>query len=371
METRANYALIGLFTLAVLTGAFLFVYWFAGREAGAYRAAYRIVFSGSVSGLSRGSLVLFNGIRVGEVTAIELLPEDPRRVVARVDVDSATPINVDTKARLEYQGLTGVASIAMTGGDPGAAPLVAAPGQPLPTIFADRSDFQDLLETVRRLAGRADDILTKVDRVAGDIEGPIGRTARNAETFTKALADNAPKVDRLLGNAGDLAEKLEGLSTSLDSVVKAVEPQRVSRIVENADRFMNALGASSGEVETTMKEIASISQKLNKAADKVEGVLTAAEGFLSSPDGKGAFQEIAEAARSIRTLADNLDKRTGEITAGITRFTGPGLRDYEALASDGRKTLGEINRALRSLERNPQQLIFGSKPSLPEYGGRR
>ena len=131
-----------------------------------------------------------------------------------------------------------------------------------------------------------------------------------------------------------------------------------------------ALGDSSGDIESTLKDIASISKKLDVAADRVDGVLKAAEGFLSSPEGKGAFEEVAEAARSIRVLADNLDKRTAEITAGINRFTGPGLRDYEALANEGRRTLNEINRVLRSVERNPQQFIFGSKPGLPAYSGR-
>ena len=77
METRANYALIGLFTLAVIAAAFGFVYWFSGGDRGQARQSVRIVFSGSVSGLSKGSVVLFNGIRVGEVTDISLLPEDP------------------------------------------------------------------------------------------------------------------------------------------------------------------------------------------------------------------------------------------------------------------------------------------------------
>jgi phospholipid/cholesterol/gamma-HCH transport system substrate-binding protein len=75
-------------------------------------------------------------------------------------------------------------------------------------------------------------------------------------------------------------------------------------------------------------------------------------------------------ARSIRRLADNLDKRTQEITAGINRVTGPAVRQYEALAEDGRKTLNDIGRTLRSLEKNPQQLLFGSKPTIPEYSGR-
>ena len=38
METRANYVLIGLFTLAVIVGAFGFVYWFH-HVGGVARAA--------------------------------------------------------------------------------------------------------------------------------------------------------------------------------------------------------------------------------------------------------------------------------------------------------------------------------------------
>jgi len=442
METRANYALIGLFTLAVIAAAFGFVYWFSGADSGQRRQAVRVVFSGSVSGLSKGSVVLFNGIRVGEVTEISLLPEDPRRVVAVVEVDRATPIRTDTRARLEYQGLTGVAQIALTGGEPGAPPLAPGPGQPLPTIFADRSDFQDLIETARNIARRADDVLERVSRVISDNEGSINRTVQNVERFSQSLGDNAAGIDRFLEQVGQaaervgpLAEKLETLATHLDEVVRAVNRERVTRIVENvdsftqalgenkqtindtlrevsslakrlnetapkldttltdignvakavdptklgrtidnADKFAQSLGRSSADVEKTISEARSIAEKLNRSADRIDGVLKAAENFLGSAageEGKSTFGEIREAARSIRELAENLDTRTAEISAGINRFTGSGLREYEALAVEGRRTLNDISRAVRSLERNPQQLIFGGRPSVPEYNGRR
>src|SRR3712207_739191 len=136
METRANYALIGVFTLAVIAAAFGFVFWFSGGGSQNARVPVRIVFSGSVSGLTKGSVVLFNGIRVGEATEVSLLPDDPRRVVATIEVDRVTPVRADTRARLEYQGLTGVAQIALVGGEPAAPGLEAGPGQTLPTIFA-------------------------------------------------------------------------------------------------------------------------------------------------------------------------------------------------------------------------------------------
>ncbi|HEV2560095.1 MAG TPA: MlaD family protein [Microvirga sp.] len=442
METRANYALIGLFTLLVVASAFGFVYWFSGGDRGQAKQAVRIVFSGSVSGLSKGSSVLFNGIRVGEVTEIALLPEDPRRVVSVVEVDRVTPVRSDTRARLEYQGLTGVAQIAFIGGEPSSPVLAAGPGQPLPTIFADRSDFQDLVESARNIARRADDVLGRVEKVIADNEGSVNRTFQNVERFSQALGDNAGGIDRFLEQVGQaaekigpLAEKLETLATDIDEVVRAVDRDKVARIVgnvesftqalgdnrqvlsdtlrdagslvkqlnqtapkldtaisevanvakafdpaklgrtvDNVDRFAEALGRTGGDVEKTVTEARQLTEKLNRSADRVDGVLKAAENFLgtaSGEAGKGTFDEIREAARSIRALADNLDKRTAEITAGVNKFTGSGLREYEALASEGRKAVNDISRAVKSLERNPQQLIFGGQQSIPQYNGRR
>lgn len=443
METRANYALIGLFTLAVIAAAFGFVFWFSGGDRGQGRQAVRVVFSGSVSGLSRGSAVLFNGLRVGEVADISLLPEDPRRVVAVVQVDNGTPVRTDTRARLESLGLTGVAQIALVGGEPGAPPLTAGPGQPLPTIFADRSDFQDLLDTARALARRADEVLERVGRVVSDNEGSINRTVQNVERFSEALGDNAAGIDRFLEQVGQaaekigpLAEKLDTLATHVDEVVqsvdrtkvarivdnvesftqalgenrevvsqalkdaaslvkrlddaapklnaalddinrltKSVDSEKVDRTVDNVDKFAQSLGRSSDDVEKAISDARSIAEKLNKSADRVDNVLRAAENFLGSAsdqEGQSTFEEIRAAARSIRELAENLDERTAAISVGLTRFSNSGLKEFEALAADGRRTLNDIGRAFRSLERNPQQLIFGGRSSsVPEYNGRR
>jgi phospholipid/cholesterol/gamma-HCH transport system substrate-binding protein len=151
METRANYALIGVFTLAVVAAAFGFVLWFSGAEKPGGRKTYKIIFTGSISGLSEGGWVLFNGVRVGAVTKIDLLPQDPSRVDALIDVDAKVPVRADTKARLEYTGFTGVASVALTGGALDAPPLPSSPQQP-GVIVADSSEFQDLIATARRVA---------------------------------------------------------------------------------------------------------------------------------------------------------------------------------------------------------------------------
>jgi phospholipid/cholesterol/gamma-HCH transport system substrate-binding protein len=72
METKANTALIGAFTLVVLALGFVFVYWLArGSEQGS-NVPLTVVFEDPVTGLAVGSLVVFNGINIGTVKNLTL-----------------------------------------------------------------------------------------------------------------------------------------------------------------------------------------------------------------------------------------------------------------------------------------------------------
>jgi phospholipid/cholesterol/gamma-HCH transport system substrate-binding protein len=437
METRANYVLIGAFTLAVIVGAFLFVLWFSGASKTAEQKAYRIVFTGSVSGLGRGSSVLFNGLSVGAVRSIDFLPDDPSKVAAMIEVAGRTPIKTDTKARLEQQGLTGVAAIALTGGAETAPALTPGPDGAPPTIEADRSDFQNLLENVQRLSAKADGVLEKADKLLGDNGPAISDALKNVDAFSKALAGNSAGVGAALSSVADLgqklgplAERLQALSDDVDKLVKAVPPGKVGEVVDNlatfsgdlsrpdgplnkllsdsgdlarklngtADVLNGALGdvraiaaavdskkisgivddlagfthtvaSNRGNVDRALKDVSELAAKLDNSADKLDGLMTSAQSFLGSPETKGALSDVGDAAKSVRRLADDLNQRTKDLSVGLTRFTGSGLREYESLAVDARKTLGDLDQAIRGFERNPNQLIFGAKPALPDYRG--
>src|SRR6185312_15128689 len=136
METKANYSIIGLFTLAVIVAVFGFVYWFQSIGGTGERAYYRVAFDGSVSGLRTGGSVLFNGIKVGEVTDLKLNPSDPRQVVATIATDEKIPVRADTRVGLDFQGLTGIASVSLKGGSLD-APLVTGKGGEPPLLIAD------------------------------------------------------------------------------------------------------------------------------------------------------------------------------------------------------------------------------------------
>lgn len=190
METRARYLAIGVFTLAVIAAGFAFVYWLYSGGGFRERAIYQIRFDSQVSGLLVGSSVLFNGIRIGEVTELELTPDDPKQVLATVAVDPAAPVRADTAVGMDFQGLTGAPVILLTGGS-ASAPAVTPKDGEIPTLVADPKSGQSMTQAARATLQRFDTILA-------DNADPLHAIVENLKTFSDALARNSEKVDTVI-----------------------------------------------------------------------------------------------------------------------------------------------------------------------------
>src|SRR6201993_1933310 len=270
METRANFVLIGSFTLGGVAAAFGFVLWFQSLHTTKARSPLRIVFEGPAAGLRNGGSVNFNGIRVGEVVSVKL--DNPRRVVALAMVENNAPLRKDTLVGLEFQGLTGVAAISLKGGEE-AAPPVPQDEDGIPVLTADPNRLQDVTEAIRGT-------LQNINRVVADNQQAVRNALHNLETFTNTLARNSERIDAIMGRVDGVMGKADNLMLGLNSL---------------------AGGKEGGELFLTVK--------------------------------------------SIREFAEDFDKRSG------------------ALMSDGRKTLGDISRAVINFDRNPTRVIFGASSS--------
>jgi phospholipid/cholesterol/gamma-HCH transport system substrate-binding protein len=270
METRANYVLIGSFTLAVIAAALGFVLWFQSLHTTKARGPLRIIFEGPAAGLRNGGSVNFNGIRVGEVISVKL--DNPRRVVALAMVENSAPLRKDTLVGLEFQGLTGVAAISLKGGEE-AAPPVPLDEDGVPTLTADPNRLQDVTEAIRGT-------LQNINRVVTDNQEAVKNSLKNLETFTASLARNSERIDNVMS-------RVDGIMGRADSLMVGLN--------------MLAGGKEGGELFLTVK--------------------------------------------SIRELAEDFDKRSG------------------ALMTDGRRTLGDISRAVNNFDRNPTRVIFGASNS--------
>jgi phospholipid/cholesterol/gamma-HCH transport system substrate-binding protein len=240
METRANYVLIGSFTLAVIAAAFGFVLWFQSLHTTKLRSPLRIVFEGPAAGLRNGGSVNFNGIRVGEVISVKL--DNPRRVVALTMVEHNAPLRKDTLVGLEFQGLTGVAAISLKGGDE-AAPPVPLDEDGIPMLTADPNALQDVTEAIRGT-------LQNINRVVADNQEAVKNSLHNLETFTASLARNAQKiddvmlkVDGVMGRADNLMLGLNTLAGGKDGGELYLTVKSIKELAEDFDKRSGALMA--------------------------------------------------------------------------------------------------------------------------------
>ena len=247
MEDRAKFVLIGLFTFAVFAGAFGFVYWLHANAGAKESATYRVIFDGSVTGLRVGAPVLFNGIRVGEVTSLQLT-KDPSQVAALLSVENDTPVRTDTRVTLEFSGLTGIASVSLKGVLASSPPLKAKAGE-VPTLKAESNAGQDLSSAVRETLGRADAL------IAANQES-LHKAIKNIESFTDALARNSDKIDSIVAhtdsvmtNANDLIstskdtmDSIHKLSDNLDKRTASITTN-VNKVMDSANKQINIVGA--------------------------------------------------------------------------------------------------------------------------------
>jgi phospholipid/cholesterol/gamma-HCH transport system substrate-binding protein len=190
MEVRARYITVGAFTLAVIVAGFVFVYWLNNASGLRDRTLYRIRFETPVAGLLGGSAVLFNGIRVGEVTGLHLNTRNPREVTVVIAVEPATPVRADTHADIDFQGLAGAPVVSLKGGNPASPPLAGSGGE-LPLLVADPAAGQSLTQAAR-------DALRRLSGIMADNAEPLQTTIANLNTFSAALARNSDKLDGIV-----------------------------------------------------------------------------------------------------------------------------------------------------------------------------
>jgi len=289
METRANFVLIGSFTLAVIAAAFGFVLWFQSLHTTKARSPLRIVFEGPAAGLRNGGSVNFNGIRVGEVVSVKL--DNPRRVVALAMVENNAPLRKDTLVGLEFQGLTGVAAISLKGGEE-AAPSVPLDEDGVPVLTADPNALQDVTEAIRGT-------LQNINRVVADNQEAVKNSLHNLETFTASLARNAKKIDDVMLKADGVVLKVDGVMAKADNLMLGLNTL--------------AGGKDGGELFLTVKSI----KELAEDFDKRSGALMA--------DGRRTLADISRAV-------NNLDRNPTRLLFGAGNSAAPAAASAAAPA---------------------------------------
>lgn len=257
METKANYLMIGGFVLGVLALAFLFVFWMSNFGSGGKR--YKIVFENSVGGLTSGSSVGFNGIKVGEVQSFSLDPEDARKVQVIVSVRSDTPVRENSRASIQSMGLTGGSAIQITAGTPDEPFLVATAEDPVPTINADRGGGQGLFDAAPAVMNNANALLQRLNDVVAENEKAINTTLTNVEQFTTMLNERRDSIGQAVTDVSEGAQSFKSLASKLE----------VS-LGQNMDGLTRQAQDGIQEFSAFMREGRKVASTLNRILEKLE-----------------------------------------------------------------------------------------------------
>jgi len=298
METKANYVLIGAFTIAVTLFLLLFALWAAKYSSDRSWNEYHVVFREPVTGLTEGSSVYYNGIAVGTVDDLMLAPNDPRQVIARLKVQANAPVKSDTRARLSMTSLTGPPIIQLTGGSPQAAPLQASADGALPVIETEASALQNIADTANRLVERLDDMLSEenVERVTATLD--------NIENMTGAIAEQREDMRQILINARTASEQLN------------VTMSTANRTLDTFDReFTQQLPSLVARIDTTLT-------RLDSAAGGADAILNENRAAINSFANDGLSQlgptlgELRGLVRDLRRISDRLDANPAQYLFG-------------------------------------------------------
>ena len=304
MEREANYAAVGAFVLLVALVAALFVYWYSDtREHRVYKR-YEIYFSGSVSGLERGSAVRYLGVGVGRVLEMNIDPRDASRVQVIVGVDATTPISDRTLAQLQMQGVTGLLYIDLQEVGAGAQLPEPVSGIRYQVIRSTQSRFDLFLASLPEVLAAVGDVADRAGRVLND---------RNIAAISSAL--------------------------------------------QHIDKASSGLPATLRDVNSLVVELRGAATELRESAQGAHAVVSDA-----GPEVVAAVQRVRTVADNLSKASGELERLIEDNRQDLRSFTRDGLPELEQFVREGRAAAQEIHDLSSSLRENPAQLIYQPPP---------
>ncbi|GGB37110.1 hypothetical protein GCM10011316_06520 [Roseibium aquae] len=356
METRANYIVIGAFVMATLLAAFGFVYWLAVTAESRENVFMKIVFPAPVTGLPVGGQVLFNGIRIGDVSSLDFDPSDPTKVIATVRVRPSAPLRSDTKATLNFTGLTGVAYVDLNGGSLDAPLLLANANGETPVIYAERSLFDDLTDGTRDVLQKADGTLTQLEALLQENRPVVARTLGNVETFSEALAANTDGVSQFMDSIASASDAFTSLSGRMETLVEqgerllaSVPADEVTSIVNDFARFSETLGDASGDIELLLTDARQAAQNLEGFTQNLNAGVEDARRIINAvnPD------DVRRVAEGAGALGDVLKARSGE----LDRLVSSSAQTMENVAEISDSLAGQRETLAQVIERGRDVMV--------------
>lgn len=311
METRSSYILVGGVALALIVALFAFVLWIA-RYSGDEKRDYDILFRQSVSGLAVGSAVAFNGVPVGQIKIIALVPDQPEIVRVRIEMGADVPILEGVTAGIEAIGFTGVSQIQLTGAMRGEAPITQ--------------------------------------------NGPFG---------VPLIPTRPGALGQLLANAPQLLNRVSELAQHLNEILSPANQKSLTGILHNTDRLTGNLADRGPEIAASIAELRKTLAAATRAAAAVEKLSTDANGVMND-DARPLIAELRKTTTSANTTLTKLDAVLDAAQPGVDQLSNQIAPDANALLREMREVTSQLGAVAAKIDEDPAGALIGGR-RLPDY----
>ncbi|UCV02056.1 MlaD family protein [Dechloromonas denitrificans] len=240
MENKSHAFAAGLFALLLVAAMLLAIYWLGGDKDNTHD--YIVVTKQNIGGLNPQAQVRYRGIRVGKVSDIRLDPEDYSNILVTISVNEDVPLTRGTIARLNYQGVTGLAHILLLETGKDMEPLEPNDEKP-PHITMLPSLLDELGETGAATLRQARQLMVNANAMLSE---------ENRQHLTATLAN-------LESASANMKPALENLNGTMGQMKKLLD-----------DRNIKSISVAAGEVGPLLAETRLLIGKMQAATDKLD-----------------------------------------------------------------------------------------------------
>ena len=325
MERKAHYALIGTFVLVSLAALLAFTAWLSNAQFDKKFDNYEISFRGGVQGLSEGTEVRFNGLKVGDITELRIDPNDNNSVIVDIQVEANTPIDFESIGRMEPLGLTGLNYIQII------------PGGPNSRLIKNSTDKDPF-----RLKGEA----SRIDLLLGS-----GGTVM--ESSQAALARiNAVMTPEAIMDFHEILNNLKAITSNF--VDLKVDPEIFNRTMQSIEQASSDVSLAADAVDVAAKDF---------------DVLIETDVKTVLDRSKISMEKLDKTLSAIEVLSKDSNQLITDGRDAINRLSNSGLTDIEETIDSIRRVVLGLESILINFEQNPTAFIVGSseeKVELPQ-----
>lgn len=303
MENRSHALLAGLFVLFFVAAAGFALWWFAGKHE--KTNLFLLETRGSLPGLNAGAQVRYRGVRAGKVREIRADPADPAILLAEIQVSDAYRLTDKTVAKLNTQGVTGIAYVMLEESGENGRPLVTDGSTP-PRLPVQPGLMQKLGENAADIGAQVHELSQRLNRVLDE------------------------------RNLANLSRSLDNLATASESLKAALSQANIGRLnalLAHLEKTAGAAAPLTAEARTLVTTLNGLAQRLDTLALSAGGVGERLSGE-TLPRAEALMHDIAVTTRRLDRLVESLNDTPQALLFGSAPpRPGPGETGFATTTS--------------------------------------